>query len=158
MLTNIPSSSVGAHPIVHWTEGGEARSARWRSESGAPPARRVVIADDHITADDAYGLACQGTALLWRGGLQNTRHIISAVWSAARPHTHPPKPRKAEKVGRILDAHIACRGLPSPSPGPVTACAHVGQAAGAARRGVRHSVATCARRPTSLLGSLRPGR
>jgi hypothetical protein len=31
----------------------------------------VVIADDQMTANDAYGLACQGTALLWRGDFQN---------------------------------------------------------------------------------------
>ena len=89
MPTNIPSSSVGAHPIVHWTEGGEARSARWRSESGAPPARRVIVADDHITADDAYGLACQGTALLWRGDFQNARQLLLALANRAdrRPRT-----------------------------------------------------------------------
>src|SRR5580700_8209526 len=77
-----------AHPIIHWTEGGEARSACWRSESGAPPARRVVIADDHITADDAYGLACQGTALLWRGDFHNARQMLRALASRAdrRPH------------------------------------------------------------------------
>jgi SAM-dependent methyltransferase len=81
---------VTAHPIVHWTEGGEARCARWRSESGAPPARRVVIADDHITADDAYGLACQGTALLWRGDFQNARQILLAL--ATRADRQPRKP------------------------------------------------------------------
>lgn len=89
----MPSSSVGARPIVHWTEGGEARSARWRSESGAPPARRVVIADDHITADDAYGLACQGTALLWRGDFQNARQLLLAL--ASRADRQPRKPNKS---------------------------------------------------------------
>ncbi len=83
-------SSVGAHPMIHWTEGGEARSALWRSESGAPPSRRVVIADDHITADDAYGLACQGTALLWRGDFQNARQMLLALASRA-----DRKPRKS---------------------------------------------------------------
>jgi methylase of polypeptide subunit release factors len=78
--------------MVHWTEGGEARSARWRSESGAPPARRVVIADDRITADDAYGLACQGTALLWRGDFQNARQMLQALASRA-----DRRPRKAKK-------------------------------------------------------------
>src|SRR3984893_1112158 len=92
MPTNIPSSSVGAHPIVHWTEGGEARSARRRSESVAPPARRVVIADDHITADDAYGLACKATALLWRGDFQNARQMLLALASRA-----DRRPRKAKK-------------------------------------------------------------
>jgi SAM-dependent methyltransferase len=74
--------------MVHWTEGGEARSARWRSEGGAPPARRVVIADDRIRADDAYGLACQGTALLWRGDFQNARQLLLAL--ASRADRQPP--------------------------------------------------------------------
>ena len=87
------SSSVGAHRFVHWSEGGEARCARWRSESGAPPARRVVIADEHMTADDAYGLACQGTALLWRGDFQNARQMLLAL--ASRADRQPRKPKKS---------------------------------------------------------------
>jgi SAM-dependent methyltransferase len=88
----ISSSSTSAQPLVHWTEGGEARSARWLSESGAPPARRVVIADDHITADVAYGLACQGTALLWRGDFHNARQMLHALASRA-----DRQPRHAKK-------------------------------------------------------------
>jgi SAM-dependent methyltransferase len=41
----------------------------------------VVIADDHITADEAYGLTCQGTALLWRGDFQNARQMLRALTS-----------------------------------------------------------------------------
>ena len=86
-----------AHPIVHWTEAGEARSARWRSESGAPPPKRVVIADDRMTADDAYRLACEGTALLWRGDFQNARQLLQALARRA-----DRKPRKANRrSGRI---------------------------------------------------------
>jgi SAM-dependent methyltransferase len=84
---------VGAHPVVHWTEGGKTRSARWRSERGAPPAGRVVIADDTLTADDAYGLACQGTALLWRGDFQNARQMLLAL--ASRADRQPRKPKKS---------------------------------------------------------------
>src|SRR6202022_2706168 len=72
-------------------EAGEARSARWHSEGGAPPAGRVVIADDYITADEAYGLACQGTALLWRGDFQNARQMLLALASRA---DHRPRGRK----------------------------------------------------------------
>ncbi|MGB6487872.1 MAG: class I SAM-dependent methyltransferase [Steroidobacteraceae bacterium] len=79
----MPSASVAADPLVCWIEGGETRSARWRSESGAPPPKRVVIADDYIGADDAYGLACQGTALLWRGDFQNARQMLLALASRA---------------------------------------------------------------------------
>ena len=67
------------HPLLHWTEDGEARGARWRSESGAPPARRVVVADDRMSADEAYGLVCQGTGLLWRGDFQNARQLLVAL-------------------------------------------------------------------------------
>jgi len=88
----MPSSSVSAHPVVHWTEGGKACSALWRSESGAVP-KDVVVADDHITADDAYGLACQGTALLWRGDFQNARQMLLAL--ASRADRQPHKKRKS---------------------------------------------------------------
>jgi SAM-dependent methyltransferase len=72
-------ASLDAHAVIRWTEGGRACEARWRSESGAPPAKRVVIANDDITADHAYGLACQGTALLWRGDFQNARQMLVAL-------------------------------------------------------------------------------
>src|SRR4051812_35249694 len=74
---------------LSWTERGELRSARWRSESGNPPPKRVVVADDQMKADTAYRLACEGTALLWRGDFQNARQLLLAM---AR---RTDKPRKA---------------------------------------------------------------
>ncbi|HVL58271.1 MAG TPA: class I SAM-dependent methyltransferase [Burkholderiaceae bacterium] len=65
--------------LVSWQEAGESRSARWRSASGAPPPRRVVVVDDRISADAAYRLACEGTALLWRGDFQNARQLLQAL-------------------------------------------------------------------------------
>ena len=73
----------GPVPMIHWSEGGEARSAEWRSVSGAPPATRVVIADGTMTAEDAYGLACQGTALLWRGDFAQARQMLVAMGKRA---------------------------------------------------------------------------
>jgi SAM-dependent methyltransferase len=87
------------HQVVCWIEGGEARSARWRSESGAAPPKRVVIADEHIRADDAYGLACQGTALLWRGDFQNARQMLLAL--ASRADRQPRKPKKKSGVSSM---------------------------------------------------------
>ena len=66
-------------PRIHWTEGGVERSARWRSESGMPAPKKVVIADDQTPADVAYRLACEGTALLWRGDFQNARQLLQAL-------------------------------------------------------------------------------
>lgn len=55
------------------------RSARWRSESGAPAPKRVIVADDRIAADAAYRLVCEGTAILWRGDFQNARQLLQAL-------------------------------------------------------------------------------
>jgi methylase of polypeptide subunit release factors len=85
-----PVVSVNDHPVVSWTEADETRSALWRSESGAPPPARVVIADDRMTADTAYRLACDGTALLWRGDFQNARQLLQAL--ARRADRKPLKP------------------------------------------------------------------
>ena len=75
-------------------EDGEPRSALWRSERGAAPPAKVVIADDRMTADDAYGLAGQGVGLLWRGDFQNARQLMKAV--SARVD-RPRGPKKAVK-------------------------------------------------------------
>lgn len=79
-------------PVVEWTEADEARSARWRSENGAPPPRRIVIADDRTKADEAYKLACEGTALLWRGDFHNARQLLTAMARRIdrRPRKTPP--------------------------------------------------------------------
>ncbi|MGV3740929.1 MAG: methyltransferase, partial [Burkholderiaceae bacterium] len=59
-----------ATPHIRWTENDTEHSARWRSEAGMPVPKRVVIADDRISADTAYRYACEGTAMLWRGDFQ----------------------------------------------------------------------------------------
>ena len=82
-------------PRIHWTEDGKACSALWRSERGALPAAKVVIADDRMTADDAYGLACQGTALLWRGDLVNARQMLTAIANRADRKRGPIDSRKS---------------------------------------------------------------
>jgi SAM-dependent methyltransferase len=85
-------SKNSAPQQLTWDEDGESRSARWRSESGNPPAKRVVIGHDQMTADHAYRLACEGTAILWRGDFQNARQLLQAM--ARRIDS---KPRKAKK-------------------------------------------------------------
>jgi hypothetical protein len=70
-------------PIIRWLEGGKAFEARWLSHNGTPPATRVVVADGKMTADEAYGLAGQGTALLWRGDFQEARKMLNAMGNRA---------------------------------------------------------------------------
>ena len=74
---------------IEWTEAEQNLSARWRSESAMPPPKRVVIADDRMTADAAFRLASEGTALLWRGDFQNARQLLQAI--ARRTERKPRK-------------------------------------------------------------------
>jgi hypothetical protein len=64
---------------LHWTENGQARSALWRMDAGAVMPKTVVLADDTLTADSAYRLACAGTGLLWRSDFQNARQLLQAM-------------------------------------------------------------------------------
>ncbi len=80
-----------------WIEDKQPRTALWRSERGALPPKRVVLADDTLSADSAYRLACEGTALLWRGDFQNARLLLQAL---ARRIDKPPKASKTAKMGR----------------------------------------------------------
>lgn len=65
--------------FVRWIEDGVEHSALWRSTSGARPPKKIEVADDAMKADDAYRLACEGTALLWRGDFQNARQLATAI-------------------------------------------------------------------------------
>ena len=80
-------------PIIQWVEEGEQRSCLWRSEAGVVVPKRVQLADDTLTADAAYRLACEGTALLWRGDFQNARQLMQAM--ARRFDRKPRKPANA---------------------------------------------------------------
>ncbi|NBS64958.1 MAG: methyltransferase domain-containing protein [Betaproteobacteria bacterium] len=81
ILTAPTSLAPEALPSVAWDEAGETRTARWQSERGSPPPKNVIATDDRITANDAYGLACQGVGMLWRSDFQNARQLLTALAS-----------------------------------------------------------------------------
>ncbi|MFC5303184.1 methyltransferase [Azospira restricta] len=87
-------------PTLHWDEHGATESAHWRSEAGVAPPKRVVIADDQTKADEAYKLACAGTALLWRGDFQNARQLLQALGRRAER-----KPKKAANLTEAFHQH-----------------------------------------------------
>ena len=62
-----------------WHVGDIAHTALWRSETGLSPPSRIVVADDTLTADVAYRLACEGNAILWNGDFQNARQLLQAM-------------------------------------------------------------------------------
>lgn len=94
--------------MLHWHHQGIDHQAAWRSESGLPAPRRVVVADDTLSADTAYRLACEGTALLWQGDFQNARHLLDAL------------KRRLDKPARKPAGKAAGRGKSRPAAEPVS--------------------------------------
>ncbi|RQO38506.1 methyltransferase [Herminiimonas sp. KBW02] len=86
----VTDTALSTPALITWSEAGADRTARWQSESGHAAPKRVIIADDKLTADTAFRLASEGTALLWRGDYQNARQLLQAL--ARRIER---KPRKA---------------------------------------------------------------
>ena len=81
---------------LQWLEDGQERSANWHSENGIAPHKKIQIADDTMTADIAYRLACEGTALLYKGDFQNARQLLQAL---VRRVDRPSK--KSTRVDRV---------------------------------------------------------
>ncbi|WP_217196515.1 methyltransferase [Streptomyces buecherae] len=103
-----------AHPRVGWTEGEVPHTARWRSESGAPAPRRVVVGDDRMTADAAYKLVCEGTAVLWRGDYHNARQLLQAMARRA-DRKRPARKRRRGATGPATPV-AGDQGVPDESP------------------------------------------
>ena len=80
---------------IAWQENGHPCEDEWRSERGAVAPKRVVLADDTLSADSAYRLACAGTGMLWRGDFQNARLLLQAL---ARRCDAPKKIRRTSKT------------------------------------------------------------
>ena len=95
------SCAMSDTPIISWSESGENHTARWRSEAGNPPPKRVMVADDRITADAAHKLACEGTALLWRGDYQNARQLLQALARRIDRKSERKTPSAAVKTSRV---------------------------------------------------------
>lgn len=83
-----------AYPMLVWQEGEVSHTARWRAENGATPPKRVMIADDTLTADSAFRFASEGTAMLWRGDFNNARQLLLAL--ARRIDKKPLKRKERE--------------------------------------------------------------
>ncbi len=82
--------------MIHWSEGEQSYSAKWHSENGITPHKKIQIADDTLTADIAYRLACEGTAILYKGDFQNARQLLQAL---VRRVDKPSK--KSTRVDRV---------------------------------------------------------
>lgn len=76
----MPDLSPTAAPVyVTWTENEHTRTARWYAENNSAPPKRIMAADDTLSADAAYRLVSQGTSVLWRGDFHNARQLLQAL-------------------------------------------------------------------------------
>jgi SAM-dependent methyltransferase len=88
---------------IHWLEEGKTFEARWRPQGDTPPPTRVEVVDGKITADEAYGLACQGSALLWRGDFQEARQMLAAL---GRRADRPRRRSRTASAGTAESFHL----------------------------------------------------
>jgi methylase of polypeptide subunit release factors len=93
---------------IKWQESGKKHTAWWHSESAYPAPTRVVVIDDNITADEAYRLACEGNALLWRGDFQNARQLLQAM--GRRLTRKPKKVSENATLTEIFHLHRMAQG------------------------------------------------
>lgn len=74
--------------IQSWQDLPQTKDVLWRAENGGPAPKKVLLADDTLTADAAYKLACEGCAIIWQGDFQNARQLLQALM---RRCDRPPK-------------------------------------------------------------------
>ena len=101
---------------ISWVEGGATLSQRWQSEAKVAAPQRVIIADDSINADTAYRLACEGTAMLWRGDFHNAKQLLQAMArrcdqkkssKKSKQESTPPDLKQAFNLHRVAQAQRA---------------------------------------------------
>ena len=73
-----------------WEAGGQPRRARYISARPGKAPVRAVAAGDELTADAAFRLVSQGTAIVWTGDYHNARQLLTAL--ARRIDRRRPKP------------------------------------------------------------------
>lgn len=96
--------AANENPVIQWSKGDEKFSARWLSERHLAVPGKVVLADDTLTADMAYRMACEGTALLWQSDFQNARQLMQALVRRVDKNAEH-KRSKAAKSGKAEVAY-----------------------------------------------------
>ena len=101
---------VQPNPTIRWQHNGTEHQARWVSEANLPAPERVVVADDTLSADAAFRLIRDGSALLWQGDYQNARNLLQAL---TRRVDRPPRnstPPKTQSAGEVFAQHRLTQG------------------------------------------------
>jgi methylase of polypeptide subunit release factors len=86
---------MGGYPEVTWSGNGPDQVAGYVRLREGPPPRSVVAADDRLTADAAFRLVSQGTALVWQSDYHNARQLMQALGRRIDKRRKPPAPNAA---------------------------------------------------------------
>jgi SAM-dependent methyltransferase len=87
------------HSQFQCSSEGNVFCARWVSERNLAVPQKVQCADDTLTADQAYRLACEGNVFLWQSDFQNARQLIQALVRRVEKNAAHKK-NKAAKIGK----------------------------------------------------------
>jgi len=92
--SSTPSAEQSAtQTSLTWQEKNKTNTAVWQSENGTTAPKKVQLGDDTLSAEVAYKLMCEGTAILWRGDFQNAKQLLQALSRRIdRPGKKPKKP------------------------------------------------------------------
>lgn len=83
-----------APEYARWAENDTHGQALWSPGNSGPKPKRIVTADDTLSADSAYRLISQGTALLWRGDFHNGKQLLQALTRRIDKKSTTAKARK----------------------------------------------------------------
>ena len=69
----------GGDGVIGWTDEAGDHALPFVSARGGTSPARAVAADDRLTADEAFRLTSQGTAIVWAGDYHNARQLLQAL-------------------------------------------------------------------------------
>ena len=88
--TPLKNAVLNEVDTTNWLEKKGSQQDIWHSEANLPLPKKVMLADDTMKADEAYRLACEGTAFLYKGDFQNAKQLLQAI--TRRVDRKPAKP------------------------------------------------------------------
>ena len=100
-------------PSIPLPPGAFASSALWLSAAATPP-RKLGLADDRTTADDALRRIRSGEALLYAGDFRNARQLLAALGRRLTPRRStgaPPAEAFRRERHRRREAHLLLNRL-----------------------------------------------
>jgi len=94
------------YQLLNWHDAEQTQQVMWRAENGSSAPKKIILADDTLSADSAYKLACEGCGILWQGDFPQARQLLQAMARRCdRPAKKSRKERKEESASLIFHQH-----------------------------------------------------